>query len=120
MGLVNKEFYEISRDNNMWKKKIEQNFPFLVSNNYEDIGLKEKYGPFILFTPEIKEHYDKDRYIKIHSLKELSLSEYIPFCQYWNLINELYEIKYREDMPMMMSTLFIIFYFYHFVVFIFN
>ena len=121
MGLVNKEFYDVSRDNWIWKRRIEKEFPFIISKNENDIPLKKKYGRFIFYyyspNDDIDIKFNRNVHVKIDVLASLLpeidkiLFFQSPLCQYWAIRDEILRKKSGRDFPIKRSKFDFFFFF---------
>jgi hypothetical protein len=101
MGMVNKEFYRISREDRFWKVRIQKEFPFLFSKSEKDFSENQSYGRF-KYAKEGTNFYCNSEEIGNEHLKTLMKYEFkknSSFCEFWNIRNELLVIKYDFDAP---------------------
>ena len=108
MGEVCKEFYDLSRDEYLWKIMIEKDFPFVLSGSQDEIYAGKEYGRFTLYDQEISKGedpilYNKYLHVYRNELMKISVDSTLNsfFCKYWYLRNELIRNKYEE--PIMIS-----------------
>ena len=100
MGLINKEFYQISRDQLIWKLRIEFEFPFLISRNPHHFSFRSFYGRFLF-----DDRFDSSTVSSSHllSLLDYQFSKSSSFCEYWNIRNRLLQIVHEFNEPLTMG-----------------
>ena len=100
MGEVNKEFYQISRDDIIWKNRIEKEFPFLYSKNQKDFSACSSYGRFqYTGNKRLLGDYQTVCDDHLNILIQYGFSKSSLFCEYWYIRNRLLSIKYEMDVP---------------------
>eukprot|EP01091_Cochliopodium_minus_P009456 TRINITY_DN2330_c0_g1_i1.p1 TRINITY_DN2330_c0_g1~~TRINITY_DN2330_c0_g1_i1.p1 ORF type:complete len:186 (-),score=25.21 TRINITY_DN2330_c0_g1_i1:53-610(-) len=100
MGLVNKEWYAISRDNVVWKSHFERDYPYLFNEVKKDLILGTDVGRFKI----VDAYIDRANEITLKDLKlylqDFSLEHYDdPFIDFWNFRDHLLFMKADSFYP---------------------